>query len=389
MLKIVHCADIHAGRPAPRELDEERASVRRREIETSFARIVDFTRKEKARLLLVSGDLFEHLYVRPAWAKEAAALLQSIPDTRVFISPGNHDPVVRGSLYRSIEWPPNVTVFDLPELREIPVEGTPVVVYGFGWTSYVEEQQVLKGFAARRSDSVNILVIHGDLAGQGTSQYLPIMPSDLENSGMDYVALGHIHAPAESRAGRSTAVYAGCPEPLDFGDRGDRGVYVVTVNEKAGAGERVSSEFVPMATRQMRALDVDITGLDTQERVRNAVLASGPLSTRKRDLWSVTLTGKVDPELVVDVPVLERELQTEFFFLRIRPDYRPAYDLDGLADPRNQSLEARFVRHMQGMRKDALDGADKAAADVAERALYYGLDALRQGQVLLREGGSR
>jgi DNA repair exonuclease SbcCD nuclease subunit len=387
MLKIVHCADIHAGRPS--NLDVEKASVRRREIETSFSRIVDLTRKEKAGLLLVSGDLFEHLYVRPAWAREAAALLLSIPETRVFISPGNHDPVVRGSLYKSVDWPPNVTVFDSPQIREILLEGRSVAVYGFGWTSYLESQHVLKGFAARQRDRVNILVIHGDLVSRDVSQYLPIFPADIENSGMDYVALGHIHAPGEFRVGRSTAVYAGCPEPLDFGDKGERGVYLVTVDERAGESRKVLTQFVPLSTRQMRSLEVDVTGLDTPERVKNAVLNAGTAAARKRDLWSVTLTGMADPELVFDIPVLERELGQEFFFLRLVPQYRPAYDLPGLGDPRNQSLEARFVRHLQGMTKDALDKGDQAAATVAEHALYYGLDALRQGKVLLRKGGAR
>jgi DNA repair exonuclease SbcCD nuclease subunit len=411
MLKIVHCADIHAGRPASRELDEEKASLRRREIETGLQRIVDLCRREKAHLLLISGDLFEHLYVRPSWVKEASAVFQSMPGTRVFISPGNHDPVVRGSLYRSIDWPGNVTVFTSSEIREVPLNDAGAAVYGFGWTSYVERREVLKGFAARRPDLVNILVIHGDWQAQGAaSQYLPVLPSDLENSGMDYVALGHIHAPGEFRAGKSIAVYPGCPEPLDFGDQGERGVYLVTVTDKpgekgeAGTGRgaamrgpaggpdagrsKVTAEFIPLSLRQMRSVRVDVTGLDTPERVRNAVLSAGDPSARKRDLWAVTLAGMVDPELGLDVPLLERELGQEFFFLKINPDYRPAYDLAALGDPRNQSLESRFVREMQAAWRTSLDRGEARAASVADHALYYGLDALRQGRILLRKGGS-
>ena len=59
MLAIIHAADIHAGRPASRELDREKASVRRREIETALSRIVDLAKREKANLLLLCGDLFE------------------------------------------------------------------------------------------------------------------------------------------------------------------------------------------------------------------------------------------------------------------------------------------------------------------------------------------
>lgn len=394
MLKIIHCADIHAGRPAVKELDPESASVRRRELETSLSRVVDLTRKESADLLLIAGDLFEHLYVRPSWVKEASSLLRSIPDTRVFISPGNHDPMVRGSLYRSLEWPQNVTVFSSSRVVGVNVEGIPALVHGFAWTSFQDRQQALKGYAAERADVVNILLIHGELSRKDEapdSQYLPILLPDLARSGMDYVALGHIHAPGEFRVGKTTAAYAGCPEPLDFGDEGERGAFVVRIEEKDAGEDRVPkvlTEFVPLATRQVRKAEIDITGLDTEEQVRNAVVAVGDASSRRRDLWTVSLTGMADPELNVDLHAIEREAGAGFFFLRLTPDYRPAYDLAALGDPRRNTLEARFVREMRAAAAAARRDGDPRAAEVAESALYYGLDALRQGKILLRKGGS-
>ena len=82
MLKIVHTADIHAGKPLSFELEEERRYIRRREIETTLWRIVDFAREENAQILLIAGDLFEHLYARPSWVKDAASLFSTIPETR-------------------------------------------------------------------------------------------------------------------------------------------------------------------------------------------------------------------------------------------------------------------------------------------------------------------
>ncbi len=394
MLKIIHCADLHAGRPAVREIDPERASVRRREIETSLLRIVEIARKEEANLILIAGDLFEHLYARPSWAKEAAASFASIPSTRVFISPGNHDPLVKGSLYKGVEWPGNVNVFQSPEIVGVNLTGVPVLIHGFGWTSFQERRAALRGYAAQRTDLVNILLIHGDLTRRDdapASSYLPISPSDLERSLMDYAALGHIHSPGEFRAGKTVAAYAGCPEPLDFGDQGERGVFLVQIGEKtAGAeiGSTVKTEFVPLATRQMRKAEVDVTGLDTPEQVRNAVLCCGDEETRRRDLWSISLTGMADPELGLDLEVIEREAGEGFFFLKLSASYRPAYDLAALGEAGRESLEARFVREMQSLLEDAKRRGDPRSENVAEMALYYGLDALRQGKVLLRKGGS-
>ena len=389
MLTMVHCADLHAGRPAPSLLQEEKAAVRRGEVEGTLRRIVDFTSREKADLLLISGDLFEHSHASPAWAREASSLFESIPGTRVFVAPGNHDPVVRGSFYKSLKWPPNVTVFDSPEIREVLLPDLPVAVYGYGWSSFTERREVLKGFAAERADRVSVLVVHGDAVTKEASQYLPISPPDMEKSGLDYIALGHIHAPSEFRWGPTVAAYPGCTEPLDFGDKGQRGVYLVKADEDAPKGERVRLSFVPMAARQMRSVDLDITGLDTPEKVRRAVLSCGTASDRKTDMWAVRLCGSVEPEVVLDIPSLERDLAQDFFALRLIPEYRPSYDLEALGDPSRESLEARFVRHLLEKRRAALDKGDETAAETAERALYYGLDAMRQGRVLLRKGGQR
>ena len=55
-----------------------------------------------------------------------------------------------------------------------------------------------------------------------------------------------------------------------------------------------------------------------------------------------------------------------------------------LADPDNQSLEGRFVRHLREMADERRAQGDSRGAEIAELAIYYGLDALRQGKVLLR-----
>jgi len=392
MLKIVHAADIHAGRPASRELDREKASIRRREIEAGLSRIADLCKRAKADLLLLSGDLFEHSHARATWAKEAREVFRSIGETRVFISPGNHDPLVRDSLYKTVDWPENVTVFESDAIGEVVLEDLNTVVYGLGWRTYLEHRRLLKGFRKAREGFFSVLVVHGDVVWNAAvsdngSQYLPIHLEDLEGSGIDYAALGHIHAPGKFTAGEMTAVYPGCLEPLDFGDKGERGVFLVSADKREGeAGYDVQAEFIPMALRQMRSEDLDITGLDTLERVRNAVLSVGDRSTRKRDLWAIRLTGVVEPEIVFDVPELERMLGDDFFFLRLIPDYSPGYDLKALTAPENSSLEGRFARHLVGLREELIAKGDERSARVADLALQYGLDALRQGKVILRRG---
>lgn len=390
MTRIVHCADVHAGRPASLELDPDKALTRRKEIEETLYRVVEIARDEKADLLCISGDLFEHKYARLSWVKGAAEALGSIPDTKVFIASGNHDPALEDSLYRSTQWPANVRLFLSPQLSEVVLDEEGVCVYGRGWTTYRETEPALAGFRVRRPDLLNVMLVHGELmrgasrGGSDESGYLPIHPDDVSASGLDYLALGHIHAPSCSRIGDTTVVYPGCPEPLDFGDKGQRGIYLVTTEKTSQGVSKVEAEFRPIAKRQMKSAEVDITGLDTDERVRNAILGVDEPAARKRDLWAVTLTGRVDPEISFEIPSLERELSGEFFSLRLSAEYWPDYDLQTLRDSDNQSLEARFVRYLGDMVSEKRAKGDERAAEAAERALYYGLDALRQGKVLLR-----
>ncbi|HHY11203.1 MAG TPA: DNA repair exonuclease [Firmicutes bacterium] len=384
MLKIVHTADVHAGKPLSFELDKERGYIRRREIETGLWRIVDFVKEENAQILLIAGDLFEHLYARPSWVKDAALLFSTIPETRVFISPGNHDPLLPDSLYYSVDWPGNVTVFASTGVSRVSLgaKGIEADVYGLGWPAFVQRNPLLQGFQVKRPDRLNIVLLHGDLAEE--SMYLPVHSDHIANSGADYFALGHIHVPMARNIAGSTVVYSGCPEPLGFGDEGQRGVYLVTCTGEAGGAGCISAEFVPMALRTVRFAEVDLTGIDTGEQVRNAILSVGNPEARKKDMWKVALTGRLSPGIGLDLAGLRHEFIDEFFSLRLMPEFVLDYDLEPLMNPENQSLEARFVRRLMEIGQQAEQEGDTEAAVTVDRAMYYGLDALRQGEIITR-----
>lgn len=380
MLKIVHTADVHAGRPLSFELEEERRYIRRREVETALWRIVDFVKEENAQVLLIAGDMFEHLYARPSWVKDVALLFSTVPETRIFISPGNHDPLLPDSLYHGVDWPENVTIFDSASIGRVSFEAKriEVDVYGLGWGAFVQRTSLLRGFKVKRPDCFNIVLLHADLADQ--SVYLPVKQGDIADSGANYFALGHIHVPMARNIAGTTVVYPGCPEPLDFGDEGQRGVYLVTCTGDSG----ISAEFVPMALRTVRAARVDLTGLDTGEQVRNAILSVDSPEARKRDIWKVALTGRLNPEIGLDLVGLRHEFAGEFFSLRLEPEFVMDYDLEPLIDPENQSLEARFVKSLMELRRRSEQEGDTQAVDTIVRAMYYGLDALRLSEIITR-----
>ncbi len=387
MPRIVHCADLHIGKPVLSYLSEEKASIRRREIETSLHRIIDLTRKETPDLLIISGDVFEYGLARPSSVREASDIFRAIPDTKVFLASGNHDPALPDSLYNTVEWPENVFLFLSPKIQKVVLPELGLEVYGRGWVTFNDRERPLRYFKADKSELMSIMVIHGDVISPGAPQesiYAPILLADVASSGIDYMALGHIHTPGVINAGDTVAVYPGCPEPLTSSDTGRRGVRVTELLKNQEGKTRVNSEFVPLSVREACVETVDITGLFTYEQVKNAVLSAGTPTSRLRDLWTVALAGRSEPEMNLDIESLERELEQDFFSLRLTPQYVPDYDMEQLADSNNQSLEARFARHFLDMRNQHKAKDDVGAAALAEQALYYGLDALRLGKVLFR-----
>lgn len=379
-IRIVHAADFHAGRPAPAYLGEEKGRLRREELVKALQATVDVAKSESVHLLLISGDLFEHTYSRVGMIREMFALFERIPATRVFISPGNHDPYVDGSFYATLKMPDNVHVFKERTITRVILDDPGVVVHGLGWTKFEETARLLSGYRCPDGEYPNVLVVHGDFVRDSTgSSYLPIFPEDIEGSGADYVALGHIHVRTEFQCGTATCVYPGSPEPLDFGEVGEHGVYLVEL----GKGS-VKTKFVPTAKRKMHRVSCDITGADTLEKVCAAILSVGEPSERKGGLWEVTLTGVADPEIDLDLDEIKRAISNEFFYVKLVLDVVPDYNVAAIASSNVQGLESRFVRAIMEEREQAKAAANEARVRLLEKALYFGLDAMKLKRVVHR-----
>ena len=107
-------------------------------------------------------------------------------------------------------------------------------------------------------DRMNIVMLHGqtaDMKGKDDGEIIPIR--DYRNKGIDYLALGHIHAPVIERLdSRGIYSYCGCPEGRGFDECGEHGFNVITVDHNG-----LNVEFVSYAKRIVYDINVDITGL--------------------------------------------------------------------------------------------------------------------------------
>ena len=92
-MKFVHIADTHFDAPFTTLSDKGNLGKQRRiEQRKIFKKIIDYIKENNIKYFFISGDLYEHQYVRKSTIEYINNLFKEIEETQIFISPGNHDP---------------------------------------------------------------------------------------------------------------------------------------------------------------------------------------------------------------------------------------------------------------------------------------------------------
>ena len=245
---------------------------------------------------------------------------------------------------------------------ELP--GLGCTVYGAAFTAPACDQSPLKGSAAPEDGRLHLMVLHGDVDGRG--RYGSIDRADIAASGLDYLALGHIHACSGlQREGNTWWAYPGCPEGRGFDELGDKGVLVVEA-EKGN----VSARFVPLCRRRYRMLTVDLSGGENPAEA----LASALPGDGENDICRILLTGESGVE-GLDLEALEAVAQPYFYSVTLRDRTRVRRDLWSRAE--EDTLTGLFLRQMQARLAQAETDEDRA---LVEKAVRFGLAALENGE---------
>ena len=73
-----------------------------------------------------------------------------------------------------------------------------------------ESPSLLEGFHATGGEAWQLGLFHGDPT-QAASPYNPVTAAQIRGSGLNYLALGHIHKGGSFRAGDTLCAWPGCP----------------------------------------------------------------------------------------------------------------------------------------------------------------------------------
>ncbi len=363
MIRILHAADLHLDSPF-QAMGRDRAAMRRTEQRALLTAMADLARERKADIALFAGDLFD---ADSAYSETLRLLEQVLPDMGipVFIAPGNHDWYGERSPWARLRLGENVHVFDSETIQCVPLPALNARVWGAAFTAK-HRSPPLAGFeAAKDGDTADIMVLHGEV-GDPASPYGAISEEDIARSGMDYIALGHVHTCGGlRRAGDTFYAWPGCPEGRGFDETGEKGVLLVEVSPGT-----CRSELRPMGGRRYEILRVDVT--DSRDHV-SAVLAALDRDAA-RDIYRVVLTGR--PEMAPDLPAMMRALEDRFFALELRDETVIPRDL--WEDRDQDSLRGLYLARLWRM----YETAEEPDRDRIVRAARYGLRALDNGEDL-------
>lgn len=332
-MKFVHIADMHFDAPFTSLNSRENLGDKRRlEQRNVFKKIIDFIKENEIEYFFIAGDLYEHEYVKKSTIEYIARLFREIPDTKIFITPGNHDPFLQNSYYNTYDFGDNVNIFHNSQVERYEDEN--VNIYGMAFTEFYMQDSPLENIKLPYSNKPNILISHCDLDGSKDSEglsYNPILESRLNSLGFDYIALGHVHK--NNIENKNKIFYPGSTISLGFDELGEHGMIAGELTKG-----KLEYAFIRLDDRKFEEVELNVEDLFSKEDLVEAILE---LNLYEMNMYKIILVGKRNFE--INTRELLKVISKENI-LKIKDCTRIAYDIETLAKQNN--LRGIFVREV-------------------------------------------
>lgn len=364
-VKILHCADIHIG--AAESFLGAYAAQRRYETLLTFERIINTAAAEGVRIIAAAGDIFDSNGVEDDFVKAVFEKIASVPEIKVVFSAGNHDPLSADSPFKTRSLPQNLFVLGAKD-DCVAFDDLRVRVYGRSFEDVYLKGEERFSIAPPDDGYINLMVLHGELRSDLNSNYNSVTAGFISQSGMDYIALGHVHKRTEPhKIGNTYYAYCGCPEGQGFDETDEKGVYIGEIGK--GLCEL---RFVPISKRRHICEKIDVTGLNSSAEISAAVLK---LLKEKygvefgENLYKIELTGSIKDDFNLNLTEILSRVSDEVYFAKIKDRTELSVDTEKLAG--EISLKGLFVKNML----EKIKNATEEERGELENALKLGLRA--------------
>ena len=345
-MKFVHIADLHLDSPFTTISDRADLGMQRRlEQRKALKKVVDFIKENEIEYLFISGDLYEQEYIRESTIKYVNELFKEIPKTKIYITPGNHDPYIKNSYYALFNWNNNVKIFTQNVEK---IENDEVDIYGFGFNNFEMREKQLENIKIENNNKINILITHGDIID---SIYNPMNINLLKNKGFDYVALGHVHKRDDS----SNIVYPGSLISLGFDELGKHGMIVGEIINK-----KLLKKFIPIDNREFIEKEINISDIYSEEelieKINNEI-------NNDNNLYKINLIGYRNFPININIKLLKNNI------IKIKNNTKIKIEIR----ENNYSLKGIFIKKLNEKKENK-----EINEDTYEKILELGMQVLEK-----------
>ena len=361
-MKFVHIADIHFDSPFINLSDRENlGDIKRLEQRKVFKKVIEYIKENKIEYLFIAGDLYEQQYIRKSTIEYINQVFAEIPNTHIFISPGNHDPYIKNSYYNQFQWNENVHIFSSKFEK---VELKDADIYGYGFDDFYCTDCGIENLEIENKDKTNILIIHSTIDGANLEekQYNSISRKLLEEKGFDYVATGHIHKLDYNSYENQKIVYPGSLISLGFDELGEHGMIVGEIDD---ASKKIKTEFIPLSEENFEEIELDVTDIISTDELIEKI---NNLEIPENRLIKIILIGKRNFEIN---PYELYKFVTNERIIKIRNHTKINYDLEAIAN--EYTLKGLFAKEILKEKETVDSEEDK---EIIEKAIEIAFEAL-------------
>ena len=355
-MKFIHIADMHFDTPFTFLGETENlGDIRRLEQREAFKIIIEYIKQQNIKYLFISGDLYDQKYVKETTINYINNLFKEIPETKIFIAPGNHDPFLKNSYYNEFNWNENVYIFN----NEIGLyEFEDVDIYGFGFNDFYCNNFKPEEIKIKNKEKLNILILHGDVDASKNADilYNPVTNSELSNLGFDYIAMGHIH---KKQTINENIVYPGSTISLGFDEPGEHGMLEVNLEK-----DELEINFIKLDNREFIEMKLDITEINTQEELIEKI---NNLKLKENNMYKIILDGTRNFEIDVNKII---KLINQKNILKLKDQTKIKYNLEEISKQNN--LKGIFIKEMLELLK-----TEPENTEIIQNALEIGLNNMQ------------
>ena len=344
-MKFVHIADIHLDSPFKTISDRADLGTKRRlEQREALKKVINYIKENNIEYLFICGDLYEQEYIRESTIKYINDLFKEIPQTKIYIAPGNHDPYIKNSYYAIYNWNNNVKIFNQNVEK---IENEDVDIYGFGFNNFEMNENQLENINIENKNKINILITHGDLT---ESIYNPMNINILKNKGFNYVALGHVHKRDDS----TNIVYPGSLISLGFDELGQHGMIVGEINNN-----NLIKKFIPVDDREFIEKEINVDNIFSEEELIEKINNI----EENNNLYKIILTGNRNFPININIKLLKNNI------IKIKNNTKIKIEIR----ENNYSLKGIFIKKLNEKKENK-----EINEDTYEKILELGMQVLEK-----------